>query len=186
MLYKVFWMLRGVIYKFFLGKVGRMTYFGKPCFLYGVKDIYIGNKVRIFPGLRAETHQGGKIIIEEDVSIGQNFHITSANKLIIGKKTTILGNVFITDIDHDYKEIGTHILKQKINVSETRIGENCFIGYGAKIQAGTILGKQCIVGTNSVVKGEYPDYCVIVGTPAKIIKKYNMNSKKWERINNEI
>ena len=49
------------------------------------------------------------------------------------------------------------------------------------IQSGTILGKQCIVGANSVVRGQFPDYCVIAGNPAKIIKKYNFNTRKWEK-----
>lgn len=53
---------------------------------------------------------------------------------------------------------------------------------GAAIQAGTVLGKQCIVGANSVVRGTFPDYCVIAGVPAKIIRKYNAESHSWERV----
>lgn len=64
----------------------------------------------------------------------------------------------------------------------TEIGENCFIGFGAAIQAGTVLGKQCIVGTNAVVRGEFPDYSVIVGAPAKVVKQYNKETGEWERI----
>lgn len=65
---------------------------------------------------------------------------------------------------------------------ETIIGENCFIGFGASIQAGTVLGKKCIVGTNAVVHGTYPDYSVIVGVPAKSIKRYNEETGDWEKI----
>lgn len=93
-----------------------------------------------------------------------------------------MANSFITNIDHDYSEIDKHIMNQKFIIRHTSIGENCFIGMGAAIQAGTILGKQCIVGANAVVRGVYPDYCVIAGVPAKIIRKYNPESKKWERI----
>lgn len=69
-----------------------------------------------------------------------------------------------------------------MNIKETKIGENCFIGIGVAIQAGTILGKQCVVGSNSVVRGEFPDYCVIVGAPARIVKKYNFETQRWEKI----
>lgn len=69
-----------------------------------------------------------------------------------------------------------HILK------ETSIGEGTFIGYGAAIQAGTILGRHCVVGTNSVVRGIFPDYSVIVGSPAKIVKKYDLDRKEWVRV----
>ena len=53
--------------------------------------------------------------------------------------------------------------------------------FGVAIQAGTILGKHCIVGTNSVVRGIYPDFCVLVGSPASIVKRYNIKTKKWEK-----
>ena len=143
----------------------------------------ISRRVRIFPGLRIEVHNNGNIIFEEGVSIGQNFHITSASNLTIGKNTTISGNVFITNIDHEYKELNTHILDQPMLIKETKIGENCFIGFGAAIQAGTILGKHCIVGASSVVRGDFPDYTVIVGNPAKIVKRFNFESKTWDKTN---
>ncbi len=180
---KIWWILRTLIYKPFFGRIGFPSYLGKPILLLGTKKIFIGKFVRIFPHLRIETHgKDAMIEIQDDVSIGQNVHITASSKLVIGKSTTILANVFITDIDHDYEEIGKHILKQKYIVKETIIGENCFIGIGASIQAGTILGRQCIVGTHAVVRGVFPDYCVIVGMPAKIIKKYNLKTDKWEKV----
>lgn len=178
---KVFWMLRAILYSPFFGKFSLPSYIGAPVFLLGVRNIFIHKNVRIYPNIRLETHNQGKIVINEDVSIGQNVHITSAGNLMIGKSSTILANVFITNLDHEYREIGIHILKQKNIVKETTIGENCFIGIGAAIQAGTVLGKQCIVGANSVVRGHFEDYCVIVGSPAIIVKKYNSTTKTWDK-----
>lgn len=112
-LVKYFWVMRAIAYKVKFGKFGNFSYIGKPICLEGTKRVEIGNKVRIYPGARIETHgKDGKIIIEDNVAIGQNFHITSSGSaLVIGKNTTIVGNVFITNIDHDYKQIGVHILK---------------------------------------------------------------------------
>lgn len=182
---KLLWAIRAIIYKPFFGKFRLPSYLGKPIFLKGINKVYIGKKVRIFPHLRLETHQNGSVHIADDVVISQNVHITSAGKLEIGSRTLILANSFITNIDHDYQEIGTAVINQKYLVKETKIGENCFIGMGAAIMAGTILGKQCVVGANSVVRGEFPDYCVIVGSPAKIIKKYNFETQTWEKVNSE-
>jgi acetyltransferase-like isoleucine patch superfamily enzyme len=182
MIYKFFWFLRAILYAPFFGKMGMPSYLGKPIFLKGSRNVFIGKKVRIFPHLRMETQDGGKIIIKDDVVISQNVHITSAGNLKIGKSSLILANVFITNIDHDYQKINQHVVNQNIIVNETKIGDYCFIGMGAAIMAGTILGKQCIVGSNSVVKGTFPDYCVIVGAPAKIVKKYNLETQIWEKI----
>lgn len=174
------------MYKPFFLKFGFPSYIGKPIFLSGVNRVIIEHNVRIQPNSRIETHDSGLIHIEKDVSIGQNFHITSAQqKLNIGAQTTILGNVFITNIDHDYQEISVHVMRQRMLVSKTVIGNNCFIGYGAAIQAGTVLGRQCVVGAHSVVRGTFPDYCVIVGAPARIVKRYNPKSNLWEKTNNK-
>lgn len=182
-LIKYFWVARAMLYKFRFKNIGMLSYMGKPIFLLGTKKIKIGNKVRIFPGFRMEAHgETGGITLEDNVSIGHNFHITSKDKeLVIGANTTISGNVFITNIDHNYKEIDKHIMEQDFIVSDTKIGKNCFIGYGAGIQAGTILGNQCVVGTNAVVRGTFPSYCVIAGIPAKIIKQYNPKTGEWEK-----
>jgi acetyltransferase-like isoleucine patch superfamily enzyme len=167
-------------------KIGLKSVFLFPLFIHNGNNIRIGNRVTIFSGCRIETHNGGSIVIEDNTSIGQNFHITSGEQeLCIGKNTTIAPNVFITNIDHDYKEIDKHILDQKYIIEKTSIGENCFIGYSAAIQAGSILGRQCIVGTHSVVRGKFPDYCVIVGIPARIIKRYNFETSTWEKTNDK-
>jgi acetyltransferase-like isoleucine patch superfamily enzyme len=184
MLYKFFWGLRALLYMPFLGKIGLPSYMGKPVLLVGLRKIFIGRYVRIYPNVRIEVHGAAACVkIQDDVAIAQNVHITSGAELVIGKATTILANVFITNIDHDYREIGKHILKQSYLINETTIGENCYIGIGACIQAGTILGKQCIVGANAVVKGHFPNYSVIVGIPAKVIKRYNSVTGNWEKTN---
>lgn len=181
-LIKYCWFARTLLRKLSFGHIGNMSYMGKPTFLYGKKGIFIGNKVRIQPGCRLETHDGGEIHIEDGTSIGQNFHCTAGGKLVIGSQCTLSGNIVVTDIDHEYREIGKHILEQPKLISETSIGDNCFIGFGAVIQAGTKLGKQCVVGANAVVRGTYPDYCVLAGVPAKVIKQYNPESGEWERV----
>ena len=181
-LHKYFWAARTILRRITFGHIGKQSYMGKPIGLIGTKNIFLGDRVRIQPGCRLETYDGGEIHIDDGVSIGQNFHCTSSGNLRIGKNSTVLGNTFITNIDHDYTEIGKHILEQKRIVKETIIGENCFIGFGAAIQAGTKLGKQCVVGANAVVRGEFPDYCVIVGVPGKVVKRYNVEKNEWERV----
>ena len=179
---KLIWAGRAIIYSLFFYKVGMYTYIGKPCFLEGVKRIKVGSKTRIFPGIRIQAIGKGFVDIGNNVAIEQNCHITSAeSKLVIEDNVTIAANTFITNIDHEYKDISKSVLEQELIYQETKIGEGTFIGYGAAIQAGTILGKHCVVGTNAVVRGVFPDYSVIVGCPAKIIKRFNFETQMWER-----
>ena len=184
MIHKIFWIIRGLMYKPFFGKYCLPSYIGKPIYISNFKKIFIKKRVRIFPNARIEVvGNDASIVFEDNISIGQNLHIISGNnlELRICKNTTISANVFITNIEHAYHDIGTHILEQKLISNNTIIGENCFIGYGAVIQAGTILGKQCIVGANSVVRGIFPAYSVIVGAPARIVKSYDETSSRWKK-----
>jgi acetyltransferase-like isoleucine patch superfamily enzyme len=182
MLFKIFWALRAILYRPFFKRIGFPSYIGKPIFLSGTRRISIGSRVRIFPNVRMEAVGKGRIIIEDNCAIGQDFHVTAGGELVIKTGCTISGNVFITDIDHEYREIDVHIMNQTMLISETVIGENCFIGFGARIQAGTRLGRQCIVGTNAVVRGIFPDYSVIAGVPARIIKRYNPKTGNWDKV----
>ncbi len=182
-IYKIIWAVRAIIYKVFaFGSLELPSYIGPPIFLLGSKKIFIGRRVRIFPGLRAECHNNGRLLIKDDISIGQNFHVICSSDLHINTGCLISGNVFITDTDHVYSDPTKPIFEQENTIRETRIGSNCFIGTGARIQAGTILGNGCIVGANSVVRGVFPDHSVIVGIPGRVIKKYNSDKKLWERI----
>mgnify|MGYP004554579979 FL=1 len=176
------------IHKFCYGDFGIGSKIYSPTLMIpNKKHIFIGDSVCIRQNARIEPVLKWKdkiynpqIIIENGVVIEQNLHLTCAKLIKIGKYSLINSYVFITDIDHDYDEIYTPILKQGLSVKETVIGEQCFIGTGVKIMAGTKIGNHCIIGANAVVTHNIPDYCVAVGIPAKVIKVYNVETREWE------
>lgn len=172
-----------LFYKTLFSYIGNGTTIFKPILLLGVEKIKIGSHVLIRDGARIEAFEKGSIVLEDFVSIEQFCHITSGGVLFVGKNSTLSFDVMITNIDHEYQNIDEHILQQPYLIYNTYIGENCFIGSGVKIQAGTTLGRQCIVGANSVVRGVFPDYCVIVGSPAKIVKRFNPSTNLWGKVN---
>ena len=147
---------------------------GSGCYIWDDARI---EAIRSYANERFNPH----IIIEDGVSLQQRCHITAAATLIIGKDTLISFDVSIQDTDHKYEDLSMPIGNQSLRVQKTKIGENCFIGSGAKIQAGTVLGRHCVVGTNAVVRGEFPDYSVIVGVPARIVKRYDEKSGVWRK-----
>ena len=183
---KYIWTIRALCYKLFLKKVGLRCYIGKPLLVSGRRNISIGSGTRIFPGLRIEAIGKGTIGIGNNCVIEQNVHIISMDEdLTIGDDVTIAPNVFITNVNHMYQDINKSVMDQGYVIRKTAIGDGCFLGYGVAIQAGTTLGSHCIIGSNSVVRGAFPDNCVIVGSPAHIIKQYNPVSGTWESVNKE-
>lgn len=180
--WKICWGVRALCYSLILGAFRFPGYLGPPMFLLGPRKMTFGRKVRVFPGLRAECHGDGRLLVGDNVAIGQGFHVTAMGPISIGSGTLITGYVSVTDIEHAYHEIDVPILEQPSVWKETRIGRNCFLGMGARVQAGTILGDGCIVGANAVVRGEFPPYSVIVGAPGRVVKRYTPESGTWQRV----
>lgn len=176
------------LYRYIFKVLGKSCIIKNPLLLKNAHHITLKDRVIVRDHARLEciAYKGDQIftphlILEEGVSIEQRCHITAADELIVGKNTLISFDVSIQDTDHEYQTLDIAIAQQTLHVKKTKIGENCFLGSGVKIQAGTILGKHCVVGANAVVKGEFPDYCVIVGIPAKIVKRYDFVTKEWKK-----
>jgi acetyltransferase-like isoleucine patch superfamily enzyme len=147
------------------------------------ENVFIRNNARVEGVVQDEKVKFNPVIqIGDNVSIEQNLHLTCANKIVIGSNTAIAANVTITDINHPYTNISLPPEKQPLQVGEVSIGADCKIYNNAVILPGTFLGKHNVVGANSVVGGIFPDYCIIAGAPAKIVKRYNPETENWEKV----
>ena len=176
--------------KFGYGAFGKNSVIYKPILIVGKKRIFIGKNVFFRNSLRMEcisehiNQKFDEAIIEigDNSSFEQGAHITSAGKLKIGINCVFLANTMITNIDHDYRNIGENVLKQDFVVKTTIIEDDCFIGMDVKIFPGSHIGKNSIIGANSIVMGDIPSYCVAVGCPAKVIKRYDHKAQKWVKV----
>ncbi len=56
------------------------------------------------------------------------------------------------------------------DVRNTRVGHDCWIGYGAIICPGAVIGNGVIVGAGAVVRGQVPDYSVVTGNPGGVVR----------------
>jgi len=122
-----------------------------------------------------------KLIIGEGTTIGRFNHIYATKRVEIGKNVLTADKVYISDSLHEYTNITIPIKKQPIKqLNEVYIGDGCWIGENVCI-IGATIGKNCVIGANSVVLKDVPDYAVAVGIPAKIIKQYNFETDAWEK-----
>ena len=138
---KIYWVIRALMYKPFFGSISFPSYIGKPTFItQNKRNLFLGKMVRIYPGARIEiVDDKGTITIGNNVSIGQNLHITSYyGDLYVGDNTVISGSVMINNNDHGYKNIDKGISDQPLVYKKTKIEKDCFIGYGVVILPGTI------------------------------------------------
>lgn len=121
-----------------------------------------------------------------DVVIGSNTIIGLSNVIIgpvsIGDNVMFAQHVVVSGLNHAYKDISTPPALQKVECNIISISDDVWIGANCVITAGVSIGKHSVVGAGSVVTKSIPDYCIVVGNPARIIKKYNFTTKAWERV----
>lgn len=180
---------KNIFKRIFYGKCGRNSVIYKPLVIVNKRNIYLGNNVSFFCGARIEcinewenSPYEGKLIIGDNTSFEQNAHIISAGKIIIGSNCVFSARVLITNINHDYSKIDCNVLKQDLIVKDVKIGNNCFFGMDSKVFPGVSIGDNVIVGANTIVTQNVPSYSVVVGCPARVIKKYNFDKKRWEMV----
>ncbi len=166
--------------------MGFNSFIDRPIRIDGRNNIWIGNSVNI--GYKTWLASNGITItinpilkIGDGTYIGHFNHIYATKQIVIGSNVLIADRVYISDNLHGYENINIPIMNQPVKqVNEVSIGDGSWIGENVSI-IGVTIGKNCVIGANSVVTKNIPDYCVAVGVPAKIIKKYNRNTKRWDK-----
>lgn len=113
--------------------------------------------------------------------VGNFCHIYATSRITFGKNVLLADHVYISDNRHSYEDPETPVRLQKIRqLAEVEIGDDSWIGENVCVM-GAKIGKHCVVGANSVVTRDIPDFCVAAGVPARVIKRYDPNEKKWLR-----
>ena len=115
-------------------------------------------------------------------TIGHYAHIIAMHSMTIEQNVLIADKVFISDCTHSYEDINKPVIRQEVKeLSPVVIGEGSWIGENVCI-CGASVGKHCVIGANSVVTSDIPDYSVAVGSPARVVKKYDLNSNEWKKV----
>jgi len=142
---------------------------GPTTFMPGRRNVKIGIRVRIWPGLRLEVFEGATLTIEDNVVLGANCHITIAADLTIGAGSNFTGCNVITDITYALREMHLPSIDRPWDISPVHLGRNLFVGHGAKILPGTMLADGSVVGANAVVANIVaPQNAVITGIPGRV------------------
>lgn len=134
-----------------------------------------------------EYHYKKPIIkIDENVGFGKGTIVYAVRKVHIKKNVMTGPYCFIGDYDHAYTDTQKSIVDQPLtNIRPVVVEEGSWIGVHVTIGSGVRIGKNSVVGANSVVTKDIPDYCIAVGAPARVIKKYDHISKTWKRVGQE-
>jgi acetyltransferase-like isoleucine patch superfamily enzyme len=120
-----------------------------------------GTKIRCHEG---EVHIGAKTVMGQECTISAFQHVS------VGRECIVADRVMLIDFDHGVVEVERPIRLQGIYKRDVRVGNNCWIGYGACILRGASVGDNSVIGTSSVVTKDLPPNSVSAGRPARILR----------------
>ena len=176
------------------------------CSLYGVKHcsgLYIGLGSKLIGGARLHMSKDVKIMpqamlvsigngiieIGENTEISMYSRVASMGLVKIGKNVLTGPHIFIADYNHEYNDPfkpimfqGNKFIPRNDGEPTLLIDDGTWIGTNVVIVGNVHIGKNCVIGANSVVTRDIPDYSVAAGIPAKVIKKYDFEKKEWMRV----
>ncbi len=123
------------------------------------------------------------IVIDDNCIIASGSIISAKNRVHLERDVNVAQQVLIMDHNHAYEDLELPILKQGITEGgRIRIGEGSWIGHGAAIlcsRGELTIGRHCVISANSVVTRSIPDYSVVFGIPADVIRQYDPRRRAW-------
>lgn len=122
----------------------------------------------------------GDVIIGDRSLIG--ISSTVIGPVTIGNDVMMAQNIVISGLNHGYEDIQFSIREQLTITNHIYIKDEAWIGANSVIVAGVTIGKHSIVAAGSVVTKNVPDYTIVAGSPAKIVKQYNFETETWDKV----
>ena len=170
-------LLSRMYYPRVFGAFGAGSILGTPEVLAYPEYIFVGTSTLIRRGCRLEalpvTSRTPRLQIGNEVNLEQNVHIVCHHRVVIGDRVSITANCSIVDTTHPFDGLDE---REKVGAlvrddnGFVEIGEGTFLGIGCVVLPFVKIGKHCVVGANSVVTRDIPDYSVAAGAPARVLR----------------
>lgn len=165
--------------------VGGQNYIGLNVKIVNRGKMLLGNNVIIRPSSGLYTNPGITLVLGDNVEIGNHSTIAAHHSVIIENDVLTGPHVFIADYNHEYRNVDLPIWKSgefAAENSEVVIGEGSWLGTNVVVVGNVHIGRHCVIGANSVVTKDIPDYSVAAGIPAKVIKRYDFEREEWVKM----
>ena len=185
--------LRKVFYPLILGAVGRNVVFGQGVVLRHPWKIRVGSDVvvddLVLLDAKGETNRGieigngvflgrgtilscknGDIALGDHVNIGFHSEVFSGSSVKVGSYGLFAAYTYLVGGGHDFEQAAVPVIEQPRSSKGITLGENVWLGSGAKVLDGVTIGKDVVVGANAVVSSDLPDGVVAAGIPAKVLR----------------
>lgn len=131
-----------------------------------------------------------RLILGNNIQVNDFVHICALDHVEIGDGCLFASHVYISDNSHGRYEGGSNDSSPEIApdhreyiTAPVKIGKNCWLGEGVIVMPGVTIGDGCVIGAHSVVNKDIPSASIAVGSPARVVKQYSREQKKWLKVN---
>lgn len=175
-----------------LGHAGDGIHLGEHLQLYGAKHIQIGHGTTVgrhvtlraiteYPWTEPRQTFQPRLRIGSNSFISHFSHISCADQISIGNEVMIADRCFITDNQHSYRNPEISIKAQPLLCNgPVTIEDRVWIGTGACVFGNVTIGRHSVIGAHAVVTHDIPPMCVALGTPARVVKRFDPESQTWQ------
>ncbi len=152
-----------------------------PALIIGHERIHIGEDVVIHPGafFSVVGEQDGerydaRFVIGDRTRIGFDMVIACCGSIEIGDDVLTADRVYIGDTFHEYRDVNRPVIAQGLgDPRPVRIGDGAFLGVNSAILPGVRVGEGGYVAANAVVAEDVPARSLVVGNPAKVVRRWD-------------
>jgi lipopolysaccharide O-acetyltransferase len=154
---------------------GERSIVHRPMWIYGGHRIAIGSntlvlhKVWLSVETPAWTKPAPVIRLGDRVGIRPFCSISAAESVVIEDDVIIGAYTSVIDSDHTFAEGRPNVMHNPSVTAPIVIGRGTWLAERVAVLRGSTIGECCIIGANSVVRGDIPPYSIAVGAPARVV-----------------
>ena len=113
----------------------------------------------------------GDLEIGEDCVINSGCVLYTGNGIAIGNRVAVAANCTFAPTNHEFRDPRRPIREQGFRPSKggIRVGDDVWIGANCVLLDGATLGKGCVIGAGSIVRGEIPELAIYAGNPISFL-----------------
>jgi acetyltransferase-like isoleucine patch superfamily enzyme len=161
-----------------------LVYIASDVLLIGVFRIRIGSNVAIGSGswlnVNDRTSPSDGLVIGDNCFIGKRNFFTVGRSIILRDYCLTALNCAFIGSAHRYDDPMSAYMTTGVTLdADIYVGANCFFGYGSQVIGQVRIGHGCVIGAGALIRSDVPPFSLVVGNPARVIKRYDFSSMQW-------
>jgi acetyltransferase-like isoleucine patch superfamily enzyme len=162
---------------------GRGTHVDRDSVVLGWRNVRIGANVMISEGVVINVNRRDnaiRVIIGDNSALNRDCYIGTGELVDIGAYALFGPGCRLIGANHIFETpFAPYIATGSTAEGRIVLGANCWLGAGVTVVGNVTIGHGCVVGANSMILKDIPPFSIVVGSPARVIKRFDITQGAW-------